>query len=105
MRFRTVGGPGYSGFSAGLEWAALFPSPRHRGQPSLGIQRLQLVETPAQEPFHDRNSDQRTVIGPLSAADLQPFKVDFVLRPQSDGRPPAHDSSTGHSLLRTPDVL
>src|ERR1700747_3349287 len=46
-------------FGSCLELFALFPNSSGWSQSSLGIARLQLVETPAEESFDDRNCYQR----------------------------------------------
>ena len=63
------------------------------------------METPAQEPFHDRNSRQRSRVGPDSAADIQRPENDQLLKFESYRRRPTNDSSTGNTLLRTTNVL
>lgn len=91
-------------FSTDLECTTLFPGSRNRGQPSLGIQGLQLVETPAQESFHDRNSNERSRVGPVSTTDICVYKHVLLLRYQSYRRRATDDSSTGSSLLRAANV-
>jgi hypothetical protein len=102
-----------NGWSAGifgilaLVWGGLrfFSGSGHRRQPSLGIQGLQLVETSAQESFHDRYSNQRSCFGPNRAADLQRSANDSLHGSQLNHRRVTDDSSAGNSFLRLANVL
>src|SRR5271165_564141 len=92
-------------FSTDLECTTLFPGFGHRGQPRLGIHGLQLVETPAQESFHDRNSNECSRVGPVSTTGICVFENVLLLRYRSYRRRAINDSCTGNSLLRVANVL